>query len=248
MSLVISKAVRLIDLVAEGVDTLADISRSAELSRSTAHRLLSTLVSHNYLAIENKRYVLGNRLFELGAIRKRSFDFLETLRPTLVRYAEETADTIHLAILDGQDILLIDRVFGDRQLRINSYPGLRTPAFMTAVGKVLIGHLPRENWPNYLTAIPQGYARTAESLLTEFAVAQRNNIGFDKDECNIGTCGVASSFMVSPRTRIACSINGAMVYFENGRLEALADTAHRLAKDLSDKLDRTNSAEGLSSL
>lgn len=248
MSLVISKAVRLIDLVAEGVDTLAEISRSSELSRSTAHRLLSTLVSHNYLAVENKRYVLGNRLFELGAIRKRSFDFLETLRPILVKYAEETADTIHLAILDGQDILLIDRVFGDRQLRINSYPGLRTPAFMTAVGKVLIGHLPRENWPNYLTAIPEGYPRSADSLLTDFANAHRDNVGFDRDECNIGTCGVASSFMVSPRSRVACSINGAMVYFENGRLEALTETAQRLARDLGDSLDRTNAAEGLSSL
>lgn len=248
MSLVISKAVRLIDLVAEGVDTLADISRSAKLSRSTAHRLLSTLVSHNYIAIENKRYVLGNRLFELGAIRKRSFDFLETLRPILLRYAEETTDTIHLAILDGQDMLLIDRVFGDRQLRINSYPGLRTPAFMTAVGKVLISKLARENWPNYLTAIPDGYPRTADGLLAELSKAQAENVAFDKDECNIGTCGVASSFMVSPRTRVACSINGAMVYFENGRLEALADTALSLAGDLSEKLNRTHATEGLSSL
>ena len=238
MSLVVSKAIRLVDLVAEGVDTLAEIANRAEMSRSTTHRLLTTLVRHNYLSFEGHRYALGNRLFELGAIRRRSFDFVETLRPVLSRYAQETRDTIHLAILDGQDILLIDRVFGDRQLRINSYPGLRTPAYSTAVGKVLIGHLPSSTWPDYVKALPENYVRSSREILDDFARAKRTNVGIDIDECNIGTCGIASSFVFDTDRRIACSINGATVYFADGRLEALAGTVLQLASELKHSLTK----------
>ena len=57
---------------------------------------------------------LSNRLLELGEVKRRSLRFLEALRPTLTRYSELTRDTIHVAILDGTDIVLIERVAGQR--------------------------------------------------------------------------------------------------------------------------------------
>ncbi len=237
MSLVLEKAIRLVDLVAEGTDTLASISEASDLSRSTTHRLLATLVAHNYLALEGKQYKLGYRLLELGETKKRSLNFLDTLRPVLIRYAELTADTIHLAILDGKDIVLIDRVFGNRQLRINSYPGLRSTAFMTAVGKVLIGNLPQKQWQKHLEKMPASYPKTAEQIMADFKNAQRNNIAIDIDEVNVGTCGIASSFEVNDHLRVACSINGATVYFGNNRLQELENVAKRLASDLKAALN-----------
>lgn len=236
MSMVLTKAIRLVDMVAEGIDTLSEISTKSDMSKSTTHRILTTLVKHQYLSFEGRKYALGNRLFELGAIRRRRFDFVETLRPILSQYALDTGDTIHLAILDGQDILLVDRVFGNRQLRINSYPGLRAPAYSAAVGKVLIGHAPRDNWSGFLRDVPADYPRTEEKLLRDFSLARQTNVGFDMDECNIGTSGVASSFFLNSSTRIACSINGATVYFADGRLEALSDTVKRMAAELRQRL------------
>lgn len=232
MSQVLEKAFRLIDLVAAGHDTLAGLTQAADLSRSTAHRLLSTLVEHNYLSLAGKNYRLGYRLLELGETKKRSLTFLDVLRPILMRYAEETGDTIHLAVLDGFDIVLIDRIFGDRQLRINSYPGLRNAAFKTAVGKVLIAHLPPKQWKAYVGRIPPDYRLSEEQIIADIARARRTDMATDVDECNIGTCGIASSFTIGDGLRIACSINGATVYFGDGRLERLAPTVRRLAEEL----------------
>ncbi|MDI6025300.1 hypothetical protein QBK99_03645 [Corticibacterium sp. UT-5YL-CI-8] len=67
-------------------------------------------------------------MLELDETKRRNLNFLDALRPVLNRYAALTNDTIHLAVLDGKDIVLLDRVFGDRQLRINSFPGLRNKA------------------------------------------------------------------------------------------------------------------------
>lgn len=237
MSMVLSKGIRLVDLVASGTNTLAAIAEASEMSRSTTHRLLATLVEHNYLMLEDKKYGLGYRLLELGEMKRRSLNFLDTLRPILVRYAALTEDTIHLAVLDGRDIVLLDRVFGDRQLRINSYPGLRNVAFMTAVGKVLIGHLPQKQWQSFVSKIPANYPKTAEQIMTDFKSALRTNVAVDMDECNMGTCGVASSFQVNDRLRVACSINGATVYFGNNRLQDLAAVAKRMATELKAALE-----------
>lgn len=232
MSMVLNKAIRLVDLVAAGVDNLTAISRQAEMSRSTTHRLLATLVDSKYLGLDGKRYTLGYRLLELGEMKRRSLSFLEVLRPILVRYAELTQDTIHLAVLDGRDIVLLDRVFGNRQLRINTFPGLRNTAFMTAVGKVLIGQLPAKQWPSFLENMPVGYPKAAERIMADFKTAQRDNIAIDFDECNVGTCGIASSFEANDELRVACSINGATVYFPGDRLRDLAPIARRLAGEL----------------
>lgn len=237
MSMVLEKAFRLVDLVSEGVDTLAGLAAASDMSRSTTHRLLATLVEHNYLLLEDKKYGLGYRLLELGETKRRSLNFLDALRPVLNRYAALTNDTIHLAVLDGKDIVLLDRVFGDRQLRINSFPGLRNTAFMTAVGKVLIGNLPQKQWQSFVDKIPAGYPRTADEILADFKSAQRSNVAIDLDECNFGTCGVASSFQINDRLRVACSINGATVYFPNNRLQELGAVVKRMASDLKATLE-----------
>lgn len=237
MSLVLEKAFRLVDLVASGTDTLAALAAASDQSRSTTHRLLASLVDHKYLTLEDKRYGLGYRLLELGEQKKRNLNFLDTLRPIITRYAELTGDTVHLAVLDGRDIILLDRVFGNRQLRINSYPGLRNTAFMTAVGKVLIANLPQKRWSQFVDPIPPSYPKDHSEILSDLKAAQRTNVAIDYDECNLGTCGVASSFEVNNDLRVACSINGATVYFQNDRLSELGSVAKRMASDLKQALE-----------
>lgn len=231
MSLVVKKALRLVDLVAEGTTTLSGISSAAGISHSTTHRLLATLVEHGYLRLERRSYRLGPRLFELGRLPREDLDIVEKLRPILMRYASETRDTIHLAVLTGRNAQLIERIYGDRGLRINSYPGMMVKALTSAVGKALVAQLPHGQWAQYLDDLPGGYHRSRAEVLDDLARA-RGNVAFDQDECSIGTCGVAATFMANSEQRVACSINGATMYFPDGRLTRLAPTALRLAGEL----------------
>lgn len=239
MSLVIAKAIKLIELVAAGTDTLAAIAKASEMSRSTTHRLLATLVEFNYLSLADRRYSLGFRLMELGEQKKRSFSFGDALRPIMFRYAEATSDTIHLAVLDGMDIVVIDRAPGSRQLQIGSYVGQRSRALMTAVGKVLVGRLPPQQWGAYLNALPANAPRSAEHVLADLRIARERNLATDFNECDIGTCGIASAFPVANNRHVAASINGAIVYFENGRFEQLAKTTLSMSEELRQAAEGT---------
>lgn len=236
MSLVLTKALNLLDLVAGGNDTLAGLSDVSGMSRSTTHRLLATLVKHGYLEYGDRRYQLGYRLFELGERKREKFDFVQKLRPIVERYAAETSDTIHLALLDGTDIVLIERVFGERQLQLRSHVGMHNIAITTAVGKALISQLPQAQWPAFLATVPSPYPKTKDELLAELRLARHTQVAIDFDECNAGTCGIASSFVARDSLRLACSINGATVYFHKERLEALGPVVRQLASDLADTL------------
>ncbi|MBN9075862.1 MAG: hypothetical protein BGN87_05695 [Rhizobiales bacterium 65-79] len=236
MSLVLTKALNLIDLVEGGCETLAGLAEESGMSRSTTHRLLATLVKRNYLEYSDRRYQLGYRLFELAERKREKFDFVQRLRPITERYARETSDTIHLAVLDGTNIVLIERIFGERQLQLNSYVGLRNVAITTAVGKALISQLPSERWPEFLATIPARYPKTRDQLAMELRKARQSGVAVDFDECNVGTCGIASTFIARDSLRVACSINGATVYFEDNRLKTLAPTVQNLAAELGTAL------------
>lgn len=123
MSLVIERTLRLIQLVSEGNQSLAGLIATSRLSRSTTHRLLSTLVANGYLPYGQKRYELGFRFLEIGEKKKRSLAFIEHLHMILQNHVDQLEDAIHLAILDGTDIILVDRVPGNRELQIRSHVG-----------------------------------------------------------------------------------------------------------------------------
>lgn len=232
MSAVLDKAIRLIDLVAQGHDSLAALARQSGLSRSTTHRLLATLVDLNYLGLHSRRYALGYRLLELGEQKKRSLRFADAVRDIMSRYAAMTGDTIHVAVLDGRDIVLVERVAGARQLQIDSYAGQRARAGITAVGKALISTQNPETWEAYLESLPAGYRKTKRALLQELRIARLHGFALDYDECDVGTCGIAASFRVNDHLLAACSVNGATVYFSEGRMIELAAIVQQMASDM----------------
>ncbi len=234
MSLVLDKAARLIDLVAKGVTTLNDIAKAAQMSRSTAHRLLATLIEHRYLELNERQYSLGLRLFELGELKRRSLESLDVLRPIAQKYADLTKDRIHIAILSDRSIILLEAIGGtERQLRINSYPGMRAPAYSTAVGKALVSVRPETDWGQYVDTLPQDYPRRQIEILSDFARARRDGFATDFNEVNTGTGGIAAAFRGPNNSWMACSINGASVYFDDTRFQTLATVVRNMAAEMA---------------
>lgn len=234
MSQVADKVFGLVDLVAGGCDTLSDLTTSSGLTRSTTHRLLASLVGHGYLSYSSvsRRYQLGYHLLELGEKKRRSFGFLDAIRPTLLKYGELSKDTIHVAVLDKNDIVLIECIPGKRQLQIQSFAGQRAVAYTASVGKALIGRKARDTWKGYLKSIPAEYPKSQAQLVEDFAVAQRENYAIDRDECSIGTCGIASAFRVVDGMNAAISINGATVYFSDERMASLVPMVRSAAAEI----------------
>ena len=129
---------------------VSELSRDLDLSRSTAHRYIATLARLGYLQQDpdSKRYRLGPRVLDLGFSAINSMDLREISAPHLRQLSDETGYTVNLAILDGIDVVYIERCRtarpGQRDIDLNLHVGARLPAYCTAMGKAIIAFLPEE--------------------------------------------------------------------------------------------------------
>ncbi|MET7393766.1 IclR family transcriptional regulator [Dactylosporangium sp. NPDC005572] len=121
---------------------VSQIAERAEVSKSTAHRLLAVLVEHGFVEKRDGRYMLGRSVFELGNLiadtRPRSLR--ENAIPFMVDLYKATDATVHLAVLDGSDVLYIEKIYGHATIPLPSRVGGRVPALCTALGKALLAH------------------------------------------------------------------------------------------------------------
>lgn len=129
---------------------VSELSRGLELSRSTAHRYVATLAKLGYLQqdADSKRYRLGPKVLDLGFSALNSMDLREIAAPHLRQLSDESQRTVNLAILDGADVVYIDRYRtarpGQQEIDLNLHVGSRLPAYCTALGKAILAFVSEE--------------------------------------------------------------------------------------------------------
>jgi IclR family pca regulon transcriptional regulator len=128
---------------------IADIADELGMSRSTTHRYLTTLVALGYMEQDKSRkYRLSLRVTDLGMSALNSTGLREQARSILEDLRRGSNFTVGLAMLDGAEIVYLDQVIsfqrGQDKIDLGVGVGSRAPAYCTALGKVLLAHLPEE--------------------------------------------------------------------------------------------------------
>ncbi len=126
---------------------IADIADDLGMSRSTTHRYVITLVALGYLEQgASRKYRLGLRVTDLGMSALNSTGLREHAHPYLEELRQRTSYTTSLGVLDGTDVLFVDRVRsfrrGQNETGVDLYTGSRVPAYCTSIGKLLLANLP----------------------------------------------------------------------------------------------------------
>jgi DNA-binding IclR family transcriptional regulator len=117
----------------------AELSRRSRLPRSTAVRLAARLVAWGALERdEDGRYVVGLRLFEVASLAPRSHGLREVALPYLEDLHEVTRQHVLLAVRDGTEALLVERLSARGAVEIAYRVGGRMPLHDTGVGLVLL--------------------------------------------------------------------------------------------------------------
>jgi len=127
---------------------IAEVADELGMRRSTTHRYMSTLVALGYLEQgAARKYRLGLRVTDLGMSALNSTALREHARPYLEELSRQSSYTVSLSVLDGPEIVYVDRVRsarrGQGKFDLDLAPGARLPAYCTAMGK-LLAYLPEE--------------------------------------------------------------------------------------------------------
>ncbi|MGV8873522.1 MAG: IclR family transcriptional regulator [Rhodococcus sp. (in: high G+C Gram-positive bacteria)] len=138
----VGKALALLDAFSGrlGVIGVTALAERAEISKSTAHRLLKVLVAGGYVRRVGDRYCLSEHVFEMGnQVRScRPNGLRDVAMPYLGELFAETRQTVQIAVLSGTEVLYLDKVAGRDAALCPTQIGARRPAYATALGKVLL--------------------------------------------------------------------------------------------------------------
>ena len=209
---VLNRAVDLLTAFTEGPGSmlsLAEIARRTGLPKPTLHRLLAALDVLGLVEKTPSGYQLGIRLFELGEHVPRKQKLREAALPFLQDLFEASHDTVHLAVLDGTDVVYLERIRGHKPINVASRVGGRLPAYCTGVGKALLAFNPEAALK--VLAMPltprTPYTITSHQVLAEeLARIRSTGLSYDREENSIGIVCVAAPIMLDDRAIGAISI------------------------------------------
>jgi IclR family acetate operon transcriptional repressor len=142
----VSRALDILELIARhgGEMSLAEISDGLGLNNSTCHHLIKTLMSRNYLrpGTARGRYILGSQVVLVAEAVNIKAELPLRARPILERLNQLTEETVHLAVLHGDEMITLVKKDALHALRVDSGSiGKSTALYATATGKVLLAGL-----------------------------------------------------------------------------------------------------------
>jgi IclR family transcriptional regulator, KDG regulon repressor len=192
---VINRAAQILDCF--GFDhkelCVSEIGAKTGLHRSTAHRILMAL-EYNDLIKQNPstgKYHLGIKLFKLGHQAVSQLNLREICRPFLSRLMNDTKETIHLAVLDDDQVLYLDKVEGPHALRMPSRVGRYIPTYCTSLGKAMLSCLDDQEVKSILrrqTLKPhtENTVKNINQLLADLRSVRKRGYAVDNEEIEIG--------------------------------------------------------------
>lgn len=178
--------------------TLEELTRLSGLPKPTVHRILHLLMRGELVERQSldKRYVAGPRLCSLSlAVQMRSPRRSER-RAILARLVETIGETCNFTMLDGSEVVYLERVETSAEIRLHMDAGSRVPLHCTASGKLLLSSLPPAQVRRLLGSGP--LPRYTDRTTTDFAALGRelakiraSGVGTDVGEYLVGSVCLA---------------------------------------------------------
>jgi IclR family KDG regulon transcriptional repressor len=223
---------------------ITELATKLNMYKSTIHRVLTTLVSIGYVEQDavSGRYRLGYRLLVVSSRLLNNLDIRRESLPFLQKLADSTNEVVHLVVLDGGEVVYIEKVEGTETMRMHSNIGKRVPVHCTGVGKSILAHLP----PNKVSQIIREYGlephtvhtiTSEEALLADFQLIRERGYALDMEENELGiTCVAAPIWDYTDSVVASVSVSGPTMRIQNERLQQLAERVRDTGKEISSRL------------
>lgn len=239
----VARALGILEILSKHPLTASQIIDQTDMHRSTAYRLLSTLGQLGYIRKEEKSslYSLSPKILTLASSVKETKDIKEVARPYIDELHRQTGETIHLAVLDNDEIVYLDKRESNRSLRVvmSSRTGAHAPLYCTGIGKAILAGLEAEELHRYLKKIEfKPYTANTitniQQLLTELEMIQSQGFAEDREEHENGVYCIAKSITdAAGKTIAAFSVSMPSVRKNEDIRFALIQTVKEISEKIS---------------
>lgn len=220
---------------------VTDVALAFGMARSNAHRTLQTLVECGWAVqdADTSAYRPSLRLFELGAMVSEAADIGALLRPHLAALAQASGETIHLAVLDGAEIVYLDKFDSPLPVAAYSRIGGRAPACCVASGKAMLAAARLD------AAALQALFGTLQphtphsivdfdALQAELERSRARGYAENREEWRLGVCGLGVPVFDARGTAVAAvGMSVPSIRFARTQARELSDRIMACARDAS---------------
>ncbi len=171
---------------------LAEISEKLGIPKSSAHILLGTLADRGYLQKKSDGvFSVGIKAFEVGSKFVDGNDFYFYSRQVLEELVNAVDETAHAAVLDGTDVVYLNKFECRHAVRMVSSVGKRIPAHATAIGKALLALKTDEEiralyQGRVMEKLTENTITDLEELLAQLDEVRRTGFAIEKEESTFG--------------------------------------------------------------
>jgi len=229
--------------------TLSQVAARAHLSRAAARRLLLTLEHLGYVRRDVRQFALTPRVLDLGYSYLSSLNTAALAQPIMEQMSRRIDESSSLAVLDGHEVVYVQRVAMRKIMAINLGIGARLPAFCTSMGRVLLGGLDEIAFERWLRSLkPQAATRftLVDKAEVRAAVERARSQGYAyvEQELQEGLCSLAVPVRDSGGHIIA-ALNAAMPFRVGARSHALSQVLPALREGAAE-IERSIAGQPLS--
>ena len=222
--------------------SLTEIVQALQLNNSTVFRVLSTLESRNYLERDpaTRRYRPSLKVLQLGFTALNSLEVSQVARPHLERLAHQVHEAASLGVLDGMNVIYVDRIRNRAIVGVVIEIGSHVPAHCTALGKTLLAALAPDELDKRLSRadLAAHTSRTItdrEALLNDVALARQRGYAISDEELAVGLRAVAAPIRDASQEAVAAiNVSGSVTTMSRERLKTeIAPAVMKTAEQIS---------------
>lgn len=224
--------------------TLAQVADSTNLARATARRFLHTLVSTGYAATDGSEFWLTPRVLELGYSYMSGLGLPSIAQPRLEALSRLVDESCSMSVLDGSDIVYVNRVPVRRIMTVSITIGTRFPAHATSMGRMLLSQFDDAGRDAYFAAAELAQLTPAtivdkQALYDELDLIRRQGWCIVDQELEPGLRSIAAP-VYAPSGQAVAAINVStqtsvhdLAELHARYLPAVLDTARTISDDLA---------------
>jgi IclR family transcriptional regulator, KDG regulon repressor len=224
----------------EPVRSLTQIAESVHMSKTTVHRLLTTLESKRFITRDKTTslYRLGVRFIEMASIVLQDVELHRWAHPYLHRLSEQYGETVDLSILDGSHVMYLEVIESPRRVKLAAAVGQRLPAYFTASGKAMLAYMDEDQVRKIITDNATEYSDNSavaiSDALTDLRQTAERGYAVAEQEYEKDINAVAAPIFDAERHPIASiAIVGPSFRMSKERLPDLGESIRSMAEVIS---------------
>ncbi len=223
--------------------SLQEIADATGISKTTVYRLLGSMCDRQYVEKRpDGRYTIGYKMIEVVSTHINGLELLTESRPYLNQVVRDLELTSHMGILDGNDVVYIEKMDLYPNTRLYTQVGYRSPAYCSSMGKCLLACLSGEELDEYIHNCRfEKYTANTITDPREFRrmlrVIRQQGWAMDNEEYQVGhRCVGAPIFDYRGSAVAAISASGSSNILTEDRLSSVIQEVKGIAAAISRRM------------